>query len=113
MWLSFLPVQLRWLRFAWMPAAARDVAVLGTSAGNQEPCPLRTALLSSSSSGLVVLNLLSGKSFRAATRDYDSIPESYRFLEGGCEEAKVVSMEKSLFRHLGAGALIIRQGETP
>lgn len=72
------------------------------------------ALFSSpfSSSALTVRNLLSGKSYPAATRDYDSVPESYPFSEGSCEEAKVVSMEKSLFRHLGAGALVIRQGET-
>lgn len=59
-----------------------------------------------------MLDFLSGKSYPAAMRDYDSDPESYHFLEGNCEEAKVISMEKSLFRYLGAGALVIklRQG---
>ena len=108
-------MRLRGLRFTRMPAAARDEAAQGTSSvfctsprgvgtlnsgmhhGRWRPggLPLRTALLYSFSSGLIVLNLLPGKSYPAAMRDYHSFPESYRFSEGSCKEAKVVSMEKN------------------
>lgn len=80
-------------------------------AGDQKLCPFIWHCFPPpppSSSGLVVLNFLSGKSYPAAMRDYDSDTESYHFLEGNCEEAKVISMEKSLFRYLGAGALVTK-----
>lgn len=46
-------------------------------------------------------------------RDYDSVPGSYQFLEGSFEEAKVISMEESLFGHLWAGGLLSDKGKMP